>query len=112
MRTVNISILGFGAVGQGVARSILSKKEYLNKDGIDLRVVGISDSRGSEINIRGIDLESALIRKKQTGSVAVGSKNALDIIRDVEHDIVVEATPTNINNGEPGLSNMRLAFKS
>ncbi|VVB51715.1 Homoserine dehydrogenase [uncultured archaeon] len=110
MRIVNISIIGFGAVGQGVARSILSKQEYLKKEGIDLRVVGISDSKGSEINTTGIDLKSALLRKKQKGSV--GSNNALDIIGDVEHDIVVEATPTNINNGEPGLSNMRLAFKS
>jgi len=112
MRIVNISIIGFGAVGQGVARSILSKQEYLKKEGIDLRVVGISDSKGSEINTTGIDLESALLRKKQKGQVAAGSNNALDIIGDVEHDIVVEATPTNINNGEPGLSNMRLAFKS
>ncbi|HEY6585720.1 MAG TPA: homoserine dehydrogenase, partial [Candidatus Methanoperedens sp.] len=110
MRIVNISIIGFGAVGQGVARSILSKQEYLKKEGIDLRVVGISDSKGSEINTTGIDLKSALLRKKQKGSV--GSNNALDIIGDVEHDIVVEATPTNINNGEPGLSNMRMAFKS
>jgi homoserine dehydrogenase len=112
MRIVNISIIGFGAVGQGVARSILSKQEYLKKDGIDLRVVGISDSRGSEINTGGIDVESALLRKKQKGSVAVCSKNPPEIIRDVKHDIVVEVTPTNINNGEPGLSNMRLAFKS
>jgi len=112
MRIVNISIIGFGAVGQGVARSVLSKQEYLKKEGIDLRVVGISDSKGSEINTTGIDLGSALLRKKQKGQVATGSNNALDIIGDVEHDIVVEATPTNINNGEPGLSNMRLAFKS
>src|SRR5659263_101303 len=112
MRIVNISIIGFGAVGQGVARCILSKQEYLKKDGIDLRAVGISDSRGSELNTGGIDVESALLRKKQKGSVAVGSKNPHEIIRDVKHDIVVEVTPTNINNGEPGLSNMRLAFKS
>ena len=112
MRIVNVSIIGFGAVGQGVARSILSKQEYLKKDGIDLRVVGISDSRGSELDAGGIDLECALLRKKQKGSVAVGSRNAHDIIRDVEHDIVVEATPTNINSGEPGISNMRMAFKS
>ena len=110
MKTVRISIIGFGAVGQGVARSILSKREYLKKQGIDLCVVGISDSKGSEINAGGIDIEKALLRKKQKGSVAVG--NALDIIGDVEHDIVVEATPTNINNGEPGLSNMRQALKS
>lgn len=112
MKTVRISIIGFGAVGQGVARSILSKREYLKKQGIDLPIVGISDSKGSEINAGGIDIEKALLRKKQKGSVAVGTRNALDIIGDVEHDIVVEATPTNINNGEPGLSNMHLALKS
>ncbi len=112
MKTIRISIIGFGAVGQGVARSILSKREYLKKQGIDLRIVGISDSKGSEINAGGIDIEKALLRKKQKSSVAVGTSNALDIIGDVEHDIVVEATPTNINNGEPGLGNMRLALKS
>ncbi|MCG2738254.1 MAG: homoserine dehydrogenase, partial [Candidatus Methanoperedenaceae archaeon] len=72
----------------------------------------ISDSKGSEINVRGIDLEDALERKKQKGTVAKGNKSALDIIRDVEHEIVVEATPTNIKNGEPGLSNMSAAFNS
>jgi homoserine dehydrogenase len=112
MRTFRISIIGFGAVGQGVARSILSKQEYINNQGIDLRVVGISDSKGCEINEKGIDLEAALLRKKQTGYVEFGAGIGLDIIRDVEHDIVVEVTPTNINNGEPGLGNMRAAFES
>jgi len=112
MRTFRISIIGFGAVGQGVARSILSKREYLNKQGIDLRVVGISDSKGCEINENGIDIEAALLRKKQKGSVAVAAGKGFDIIRDVEHDIVVEVTPTNIKNGEPGLGNMRAAFGS
>jgi homoserine dehydrogenase len=112
MKTFRISIIGFGAVGQGVARSILSKQEYLEKQGIDLRLVGISDSKGSEINSDGIDIERALLRKKQNGSVAVSSEDALYIIKNVDHDIVVEATPTNINNGEPGLSNMRSAFES
>lgn len=112
MKTARISLIGFGAVGQGVARSILRKREYLNKQGIDIRIVGISDSRGSEINVQGIDIESALLRKKQTGSVAVSNETGLDMIRNIEHDIVVEATPTNITNGEPGLSNMRLALGS
>jgi len=30
----------------------------------------------------------------------------------VEHDIVVEVTPTNIKNGEPGLGNIRAALKT
>lgn len=112
MKTVRLSIIGFGAVGQGVAQAILSKKEMLTAQGIDLRVVGISDSKGSEVNDRGIDLNKALERKKQKGTVATGNKSALDIIRDVEHEIVVEATPTNIKNGEPGFSNMSAAFNS
>ena len=112
MKTVRLSIIGFGAVGQGVAQAILSKEEMLTGQGLDLRVVAISDSKGSEINARGIDLNSALERKKQKGTVATGNKSALDIIRDVEHEIVVEVTPTNIRNGEPGLSNMTAAFNS
>ena len=72
MKTARISIMGFGAVGQGVAKAILSKNETLIEQGIDLRVVGISDSKGSEINAGGIDLESALERKKQKGTVAKG----------------------------------------
>lgn len=112
MKSVRISIIGFGAVGQGIARAILTKREYLKKQGIDLHVIGISDSKGSVINTQGIDLESALKRKKQKGTVAEGEETALDIIRNVEHDIVVEVTPTNIENGEPGLSNMLAAFEA
>lgn len=112
MKTIKISIIGFGAVGQGVARSLLSKQEYLKKQGYDIRVVAISDSKGSEINTEGIDLEDALNRKKEKGTVAAGTETALEIIRDVEHDIVVEVTPTNIENGEPGLGNIRAALKA
>ncbi|MCZ7382896.1 MAG: homoserine dehydrogenase [Candidatus Methanoperedens sp.] len=112
MKTIKISIIGFGAVGQGVARSLLSKQEYLKKQGYDIRVVAISDSKGSEINTKGINLENALNRKKEKGTVATGTETALEIIRDVEHDIVVEVTPTNIKNGEPGLGNIRAALKA
>ncbi len=112
MKTIRISIIGFGAVGQGVARSLLSKREYLKKQGYDIRVVGISDSKGSEISTKGIDLEEALNRKKQKGTVATEASSAIELIRDVEHDIVVEVTPTNIENGEPGLGNIRAALMS
>ncbi|HEY9205378.1 MAG TPA: homoserine dehydrogenase [Candidatus Methanoperedens sp.] len=112
MKIVRLSIIGFGAVGQGVARSIMSKKEYLNELGIDLRVVGIADKKGCDMNAEGIDLEELLMKKKEKGTVANGSGSAIDIIREVPHDIVVEVTPTNIENGEPGLSNMLAAFNS
>lgn len=112
MKTVGISIVGFGSVGQGLARAILTKKDYLYQQGIDLRVTGIADTGGCEVNENGIDLEQALLRKKQEGTVKAGKGEALDIIRKVNHDIMVDVTPTNIENGEPGLSNMLAAFDS
>ncbi|VVB87507.1 Homoserine dehydrogenase [uncultured archaeon] len=112
MKVVRISIIGFGAVGQGVARSILAKKEFLNDQGIDLCVVGIADSGGCTVDNQGIDLNSALEKKKQTGTIAAGRESVFELISNIEHEIVVEATPTNIENGEPGLSNMLAAFKS
>ncbi len=110
MKTVRLCMAGFGAVGQGVARAVLLKKGFLNKQGLDLRVVGIADSKGCRIDPGGIDLEDALERKKQKGAVAGGT--AEDLIREVEHEIFVDLTPTNIENGEPGLSNMLSAFES
>jgi len=112
MKILKISIIGFGVVGQGVAHAILSKQKYLNDIGIDLRVIGISDSKGCVISPDGIDLESTLKRKKQKGTVAKGDGSGIDIIRDIQHDIVVEVTPTNIQNGEPGLGNMQAAFNA
>ncbi|MCE8422405.1 MAG: homoserine dehydrogenase [Candidatus Methanoperedens sp.] len=112
MKTISLSIIGFGAVGQGVASSILTKQNYLKEQGFNLRVVAISDSKGSEVNPEGIDIERALKRKNQEGTIAKSNQKALDIIREVEHEIVVEATPTNIKDGEPGISNMLGAFNS
>ncbi|KCZ72332.1 homoserine dehydrogenase [Candidatus Methanoperedens nitroreducens] len=112
MKTIRLSIIGFGAVGQGVARSILSKQGYINKQGINLCVVGIADSGGCEIDDKGIDLMGAITRKKQTGTVATCAESAFDLISNVEHEIIVEATPTNIKDGEPGLNNMLTALNS
>ncbi len=112
MKTIRLSIAGFGAVGQGVAHAVLLKNDYLNKQGLDLRVVGIADSKGCEIDPSGIDLEEALMRKEQEGTVARGNGTAQEMIRDLDHEIFVDLTPTNIENGEPGLSNMFSAFES
>ena len=113
--TIRISIIGFGAVGQGVA-DVLMRTDY------PIKVVAIADSRGAVVDADGVDLASALQRKRETGVVAVADTDrgaaadtagmtALDVIEGVDHEIVVEATPTDITTGGIGLSYIRRAFE-
>ncbi len=110
MKPMRLSIIGFGAVGQGVARALINKLDELKKSGIDLNVVAISDSHGSCVNPEGIHLEAALQRKVETGSVATSKTSSLEVIKDVEHELMIDVTPTNIDDGEPGLSYILEAF--
>jgi homoserine dehydrogenase len=110
MKPMRLSIIGFGAVGQGVARALINKLDELKKSGIDLNVVAISDSHGSCVNPEGIDLEAALQRKVETGSVATSKTSSIEVIKDVEHELMIDVTPTNIDDGEPGLTYILEAF--
>ena len=111
MKTIKISIIGFGSVGGGVAKLISMKENYLKSIGIDLRVVAIVDSKGCEICENGIDLDAALKRKMECGTVALDCKDSIEVIKNVDHDIVVDVTPTNAKTGEPGMANILAAFK-
>jgi homoserine dehydrogenase (EC 1.1.1.3) len=112
MRTIRVSVIGFGAVGQGVARVLIDKKEYLENIGIDFRVVAVADSRTSTIDENGVDLSSVLARKQSEGVVGSEKLTGLEIIETIDHDLVVETTPTNIITGGVGLQNMLMAFKN
>jgi homoserine dehydrogenase len=110
MKTIKASIIGFGSVGQGVAKVLLRKKEELRSMGLDIKVVAVADSKTSVIDMNGLDLAHVLERKASEGNVGDANITGHDIIRDVDHDVVIETTPTNINTGGVGLQNMLMAF--
>jgi homoserine dehydrogenase len=112
MKTVRCSILGFGAIGQGVAEVLLMKKEYLKSIGLDVKVVAIVDSKGATINPEGVDLKDCLTRKRSKGTVALESITGVELIKSVDHELVIETTPTNIKTGGAGLENMFAAFET
>ena len=96
-----LAIVGFGAVGQGVAQVVQNAPQ--------VEVVAIADSKGVALTP---DLKEALACKRAGKSIANSNLTALDVIRSVDHDVVVEVTPTNIDNGEPGLTHVREALKN
>ncbi|MDD4331264.1 MAG: homoserine dehydrogenase [Methanosarcinaceae archaeon] len=112
MKTIRTSIIGFGAIGQGVAEVLLLKKEYLRSLGLEVRVVAVADSKGATFNPNGVDLAKCLVRKRETGTVALEKLSGLELIKRLDHELVIETTPTNIETGGVGLQNMRAAFET
>jgi homoserine dehydrogenase len=111
-------IIGFGTVGKAFAESVWKRSDWLKKQhGITPQIVAISDRGGAMIAQDGIDLEEALATRKSSGSVAyhkaLGRRHidALQVIDSVEADVVLEFTPTNLPDAEPGLTYIESAIK-
>ncbi len=117
MKKISISLIGFGVIGRGVAEVISKKRDYItHRHGVDIELVGIGERNGSIVCEEGIDpMEAYNLAKggemNKHPCWKEGMKG-ISVIREVNADIVIEATPTNIDSGEPGLSHMMTAFKN
>jgi len=111
-----IGIIGFGNVGQGLAHILNRKKEILKRRyDFEFIVSFIADPvRGSLYNEDGLDLDAILKEMAQKGSLKnrpeFTDKGTLELIELAKADIVAEATITNLETGEPGLSHIRKAL--
>lgn len=100
---MRIVILGFGSVGRGIARAILAKN-------LDLTVTGLADSRSGLIDPAGIDLLAALDRKGNGDLCGNPDVSPADVVAKADYDVLVEVTPTNVDDGEPALGYIRAAL--
>jgi len=89
-------------------------REYRQRYGVELRVVSITDITGTAHSQDGIDLKLALERCRRGVIDYPGAEemSGVDAIREIEAELVVEATPSNIKNGEPGMSHMLESFRA
>ena len=115
---MHIILVGFGSVGNSFARIIhQSDGELLQSFGLRPRIVAVVDRGGAAVDPHGLNFEKVDAAKLRNGSVSrieeMGrpGMTALEVINDVEADVVVEASPTNIVDGEPGLSHIETALK-
>jgi len=116
---MRIVILGFGAVGQGVAHVISLKKDYLQrKYDLNPQIVAVTDSSGAAINPEGLDEELLLNTKTEKGKISsypdygVPGVDSLKVLDEVEYDCLVEVTPTDIDDGEPARSHIIKAMEN
>lgn len=95
-----------------MARIIHQKWELIKQFDRDFRIVGVSDSQGYLLSEKGLDLER-LSRIKGTSDYHecfLTGGSSLELIERSGADIMVEATPTNIRDGEPGLTHIKTAL--
>ncbi|KXB02642.1 homoserine dehydrogenase [candidate division MSBL1 archaeon SCGC-AAA261D19] len=114
---MNLVLLGFGNIGQGFARTLLRKMKFLSKRyGLTPRIIAAVDVDGAVVDESGLDIEKLLETAEEKGTVAEyprkGEKgrSGVEVIRNIKADVVFELTPTNIEDGEPGLTHIKEAI--
>jgi len=110
---MDIALVGFGSVGKGVAQ-VFSKKQNQLRQKYDLSFSfkGIFTSRGAFLDSNGLDLQSILnIRDLTAHSSWKNDLSFMESIDDLDVDLVIEVTPTNIDHGEPGKSHIISSIK-
>lgn len=113
---MRLIICGMGVVGQSFVRLLIDSSESLyRKYGIKPRIVACADSNGIAYSQTGLDLEKLLIVKKKYGTVAKYSEEKLhfeNYIENIDAEVFLELTPTNLISGEPGLSHIISALRT
>lgn len=116
---MKIVILGFGAVGQGVASVLSMKKEYLkNKYDLNPQIVAVCDRSGAAINPEGLDEKLLLETKTEKGKISLypdhgaPGVDSLQVLDEVDYDCLVEVTPTDIDDGEPAHNHILKAMEN
>jgi homoserine dehydrogenase len=115
---MRIILIGYGVVGQSFTKLLLSKLvDLYNLYGMKPRIVACADNKGSAIDSSGLDIQRLLEVKKHKGTVGAYYNDnkcklePLQIIENIDAEIVMELTPTNLKDGEPGLSHITSAMK-
>ena len=109
---VSLIIVGFGNVGRSLADIMLKDREYLHKSfGFNSEIRAICELKGALINKSGIDVESLLkLKDISQSSDWVPDKTAMDVIKEVDADILVECSWVNKDTGEPAVSTLIAAM--
>ncbi|HMP39839.1 MAG TPA: homoserine dehydrogenase [Roseiflexaceae bacterium] len=115
-RTYRIILIGFGAVGQGFAQILRDQGARIaTQTGADLRLVGVATrSRGSVGDPAGINPATLLDALRHDGDLrrlpGSTSHTPHELIATLDADLLIEATATDLQSGEPATSHIRAAL--
>jgi homoserine dehydrogenase len=113
---VKIVYVGFGIVSQGFAEIILRNNSVIPlAKNQEIQTVGILDTmKGSKIDANGINMQQILANATD-GDYSLLTEHLLNIpkaIQEINADIIIEASFTDIKTGQPARSHIEAALHS
>ena len=119
MTHYNLALLGFGNVGQSLARLLRNKQNELQaKYGISFTITAIATgSHGRAIDPAGIDIEAALQRMAAGDSLNDLSAQPAPVdniafIQASGADVLFENTPVSYADGQPAINHLTVALQA
>ncbi len=117
MKTIRTALVGVGHVGRSFLQIMEEKGERLAQQyGLRFQIVALADSSGVAIDAAGFDAATVRQHKQAGGRIAdlVGYQPELRpaaIFDATACDLLLEASPVNLQSGEPGLGVVRAALR-
>lgn len=116
MLTISFVLTGLGNIGRTLL-ALLAEREaaYRTRYGIELRCLGVADSTGVAFDPAGLDLGVIAAAKAAGQPVATCAQydptlSAVQMLVRARPDFLLEATPTNLRDGQPALDLVRTAL--
>lgn len=103
MSELRVCLLGFGTVGQALARRLAEPPS-------GIRIVSATDRGGTVTDPNGVD-PRALLAAKERGALAANRRGPQWAVEHVESDVVVDLLPTDLRTGEPSFALAQAALR-
>ncbi|MCT2537756.1 homoserine dehydrogenase [Aquibacillus koreensis] len=120
--STNIAFIGFGGVGQALARLLKERKSSLSSNyGFESKIVAVTDvMKGSIYHPEGLDVDQLLHVVEETGKVEdypqtpglIRGWDSFETIKKSNADVIVEVTFTDVETGQPAIDHIRSAFEN
>lgn len=117
IKEVRYMLIGLGNIGRNLLDILAHRQAQVEATyGLRFVLVGAADTSGAAVDPKGLD--PAFIRDLKLARKGVATHpqagqpgmRALEMVEAGQAEMLVEASPTNLKDGEPGLSCMRAAL--
>lgn len=102
---MRLIFVGYGTVARAVVGLLEERRaRLLREHGLNPRIIAVVNSRGAAVSESGLDLRSE--PEIQPGLTAC------QVMEECEAEVVVEATPTSLNDPWPSFERLKTAFRT